>query len=253
MNDVAVKTSGTGLMNRDALAKALNRAATTIPVKGGDYQYMKVDKNDGAWLYGQEDSEVADDLFAVNPGSFQWGYIAWPDEKSKQVEPHGEVMVPINRDMPDRDSLAPVPDGRGWEEQRSVEMVGVIGPSKGIKGLYKQSSVGAMKFFADLTNAVLDRVQAGEDAIVPIVKLWADPYQHKKYGRIFNPKFTITEWRTMDDAAPPVTAAATAAAAEPGADADEEDAALEAEYKREEAAKTVATEQPVPRRRQRQR
>lgn len=245
MNDVTkFAGTGTGLMARDALVGALNRAATTIPVKGGEYQYLKLDKGDGAWVYGQEENEIGDDLLAVNPLSFQWGYIAWDDAN---VE--GEVMVPITRELPVKDSLKQVNGPRGWEEQRSVNMVGVAGDTKGVQIQYKQGSVGAMKFFHKLTNAVLDRVQAGEDAIVPIIKLGSEDYKHKKYGRIYNPTFEIVEWRTMDDGSAPAAKPAEAASTTVEPDEDE-DAKLEAEYAREQQAAAAATD-AIPRRRQR--
>ena len=38
----------------------------SIPSKGGGFDYMKVDKKTGEWLYGQEENIIEDDdRFAV--------------------------------------------------------------------------------------------------------------------------------------------------------------------------------------------
>jgi hypothetical protein len=158
------------------------------------------------------------------------------------------VMVPIARDMPIKETLPQPPDGRGWEQQRSVDMVGLTDEAAGVAMQYKQSSKGAMKFFLALTNEVLSRAaDPNEKAIVPIIKLGSKPYDHKKFGLTYNPTFEIVEWRALDDATPPKAAASTAAGTD--ADGEETDADLEAEYKREEAAK--AAQPDIPRRRQR--
>ena len=93
MNELAPRFSGTGLMSRDDLAKSLNNASMTMPRVGGDKQFLKLDKGNGQWTYGQEETLVEDDaLWAVNPASFEHGYIAW--DNNQLVE--GEVMVPIS-------------------------------------------------------------------------------------------------------------------------------------------------------------
>jgi hypothetical protein len=120
-----------------------------------------------------------------------------------------------------------------------------------------------MKLFANLTNALLDQVQKG-DEIVAVGQLTFDSYKHKQYGKINNPIFKIVEWRTMDDTAPveekkpepesaprrraaaPATVTTTpATAGDVEVNNDEDEAALKAEY---EAAATAA-ENPAPRRR----
>lgn len=258
--------AGTGLMSREDLAKSLNNAALTMPRVGGDKQFLKMDKGNGDWLYGQDETVVEDEsLWAVNPMSLLHGYISW--DKNQQVE--GELMVPISRDVPSPDSLKVQgsSDGRptgqnGWQFQMSVDMVCINGDDAGTVVQYKQSSVGAMKAFRALVDAIGGQIEGGKDEIVPIVEMKSDSYKHKKYGKIFNPVFEITEWRTMDDTSPadgkapaetkepvkeeppPRTRTRAASPQEPSP-ADEE-AELAKEY--EQAA---ATAEATPRRRQR--
>lgn len=266
MNDmVKFSGGGTGLATRDDMVRGLNNMAMEAPRVGGDYQFLKLDKGNGDWLYGQEETPVEDgSLWAANPASLMYGYIAWDD--NSQVE--GEVMVPITRPLPTDAELRVkgTPDGRpsgknGWQFQQSVVLVCISGEDSGIDGkppvqaLYKQSSVGSQKLFKGLSDAIAAQLVKGSDAIVPIIEMKSDSYKHKKYGKIFNPIFEIKEWRTMDDGSAPAPDAAPAAAEAPARQrraaaptppaegSAEEDAALEAEYKQAEA------ETATPRRR----
>ena len=269
MNEIVKRAStGLGLISREDLAKSLNNAAMSMPTVGGDKAFLKMDKKNGDWLFGQDEVVVEkDSLWAVNPTSIKQGWVAWDTEAGGA--PLQEVMVPINRALPPVDSLPPLPmstpDKRGvtyqlqYQEQRSVDLTCVSGEDEGITVEYKQSSTGAMKLFGKLVNALLDQVQKG-DEIVPVGHLAFETYEHKKYGTTFNPLFNITEWRTMEDDSPPVaepkpaaepaprTRAAAPAATAPAneAPADDDEAALAAEYA---AAQAATAANPVPRRR----
>ena len=246
--------SGTGLMSREDLAASLNRSAVSMPRVGGEYEFLKMDKGNGDWLYGQEETVVEEDsLWAVNPASFEYGYIAWPPESSANREPEGEVMVSISRPLPNQNTLRTRHDdgattGAGWQYQQSVVMVCISGEDEGTAVQYKQSSVGANKAFKSLTDAVSSQLQKGSDAIVPIVKMKSDSYKHKKWGRIFNPIFEIVEWRTMDDNSAPAAAEEPKAASKAADPAPEPDAAEEEALAKEYAA-TAEAEAATPRRR----
>lgn len=251
MNDLAPRFGGgTGLISRDDLARSLNNVATAAPRVGGDKQYLKMDKGNGDWVYGQEETVVEDgSLWAINPASLTYGYIAWPPEEAQVRDPEGEIMVSISRPLPDVASLRTThPDGKttgaGWQFQQSVDLVCVTGEDVGVECQYKQSSVGARKLFASLTDAIAGQLAKGSDAIVPIIRLKSDSYKHKKWGRIYNPLFEIVEWRTMDDSSKP--GGATQTAAKPAeAPADEaEEAEIEQEY-----VEAQAEASPAPRRR----
>ena len=249
---------GTGLVSRDALKGALNNAAMTMPRVGGDKQFLKMDKGNGDWIYGQDETVVEDDsLWAANPASFLHGYISW--DKNQQVE--GEVMVAISRPLPDVGSLRinGSPDGgpsgeHGWQFQMAVDMVCISGADAGTIVQYKQSSVGALKALGSLTDGIGGQLEADADEIVPVIKMKSDSYKHKKWGRINNPIFEIVEWRTMDDNSPtaeakeeaaPRTRTARAAAPEPDTSGEAGDAELAREYEATAAAQTADT----PRRR----
>lgn len=244
-NDIAFANTA-GLPSRDSLAASLNNVATSLPSVGGDVQYLKMEKGSGEWLYGQEETLVdPDSLWAVNPHSIQHGWVAWDSDAGGA--PVQEIMVPSSRPLPPEGSLPQLPQGvkgnqLSYKQQRSVQLVCIKDPNasgkdsdEGVLCEYKQSSVGAMRLFKDLIDKLLDKVRAGDDAIVPIVKLSHSSYKHDRYGKIINPVLEIVEWRAMNDASPVDKDEAD--------EADDEEAALAAEY--EAAAADVET----PRRR----
>lgn len=248
---------GTGLMSRDDLARSLNNVSAVAPRVGGEFQFLKMEKGTGEWVYGQEETVVEDgSLWAVNPNSLEYGYIAWPPEDSKSREPEGEVTVPISRPLPDMGTLRTKnpggeTTGRGWQYQQSVVLVCINGEDEGTTCQYKQSSVGSQKLFKSLVDSIMAQVSKGSDAIVPIVKLSSSSYKHDKYGKIVNPVWDIVEWRTMDDTSPvgetaEAKAEAPKAAAKPVTpEAEAEEEALAAEY----AAEQEAQQERAPRRR----
>lgn len=267
MNDIAIRpATGFGLINREDLQKSLSNAAMSMPV-GGDKAYLKMDKGSGEWVYGQEETVVEpDSLWAVNPTSIKHGWVAW--DTNAGGAPVQEIMVPISRPLPAQDALPALPMGTPdrktgrseqlvYQRQQAIDLVCISGEDEGVQVEYKQSSVGAMKLFASVTNALLDQLGKDPDRIVPVGKLTADQYKHKQYGKIYNPIFQITEWRTIDDTSPADEPDDEPAAATPAATprtrtvapapAPEKDD-LDAEYAAEQAAQADAA---TPRRRMR--
>lgn len=229
MNDIAVRpNTGIGLINRDDLAKSLNTAAAQMPAVGGDKQYIKMltkGRDAGTWVFGQQETEVEpDSLWAVNPASIKHGYVAW--DTNAGGAPVQEIMLPINRTLPSRDSLPALPPGTPdkkkpgvpveleYQDQRSIDLVCISGADEGTVVEYKQSSAGAMKLFSKIINALLDQIQKG-DEIVPVGKFGFSTYDHKQYGEITNPEFEIVEWRTPEDTSPVEEKAAEPAKEEP--------------------------------------
>lgn len=255
-NEVGFATS-TGLISRQDLKAALVTATQQIPQVGGDFQFLKMDKGTGDWVYGQTETLVsAASLWAVNPLSLSHGWVCWDSDAGGP--PVEEVMVSAiqHPTLPNKSTLPPVGNGvKGkplqYQQQRGVQMVCVLDPEAegndtdvGVQVEYKQSSIGAQKAFAALTNAILARVAKDETAIVPIIRLRNERYKHDTYGWIQNPIFDIVEWRDMNDATPP------SADADTDDGADDNDAKLAAMYEAEKT-KAAPAEAEAPRRRTR--
>lgn len=226
------------LANR--LAEAQQRAQL---LDGEGAQFLRMDKT-GEWIYGADDTEVQEgSLWAINPGSFIEGYIAWGDG-----EVLGEEMAPMTGQPVVAANLPPVPDAsRGWEKQIGFQIQCTNGEDKGLSCIFKTSSKGGLKAVRKLIGIVVQQIGADPQAIVPVVALANDSYKHKTYGKIFTPVFDIKSWVTMDGMAPPPRVTheeATADDAEPA-----EAAAAEAETE-ETATDSVDDEAPArPRRR----
>ena len=47
---------------------------------------------------------------------------------------------------------------------------------------------------------VLEKINADDPALIPVVLLESDHYIHKTYGKIFSPVFKIAKWVAMDGA-----------------------------------------------------
>lgn len=250
-NELSFATAG--LPSRDSLAASLNNAAASLPSTGAgsDVQYLKMEKGSGDWIYGQEETLIdSDSLWAVNPHSIHHGWVAWDSDAGGA--PVQEIMVPAARPLPPEGSLPSLPQGvkgntLAFKQQRSVQLVCIADPNGdkgdtdvGVVCEYKQSSVGAMRMFKDLVDKLLERVRAGEQAIVPIVKLSHSSYKHDRYGKIINPVLEFVEWRAMDDTSSPAAEAAVAAD-----EAVEEEEELAAEYA------AAAAQEATPRRRAR--
>lgn len=275
-NTVVPFAAGGGLMTREDLAKSLNNAAMSMPSVGGEFQFLKMDKNNGDWLFGAEETLVEpDSLWAVNPMSVKHGYVAW--DTNGGGAPVQEVMVPFNRPLPALDTLPVLgmgsPDkktGRTeqleYQRQNSVMLACISGEDEGVTVEYKQSSTGAMKLFGALVNSLMDQLGKDPDKIVPVGHLTFEKYKHKQYGTIHNPIFKIVEWRGVDDTSPAeaekpaeeeaparTRTRAAAAATPPAKDADAEEAELRRQYEASAAAADAAPDEPerAPRRRMR--
>lgn len=266
MGEIATRSTGFGLINRADLAKGLNNAAMSMPAAGGTNAYLKMDKNNGDWVFGQEETVVEpDSLWAVNPLSLKHGWVAW--DTNAGGPPVQEIMVSaLQRALPARDTLPELPmgtpdkkSGRSeqleYQGQRSVELTCISGEDTGTTVEYKQSSTGAMKLFGTLITAIEGQANKG-DLVVPIVKLSFDKYKHKQYGNIINPIFKIEDWRALDDGSPvedtPEDEPAPrtrAAAAQPKDEPADEDNDIAEQYAAEQAAQ--AGDDATPRRRQR--
>lgn len=247
MNDLVSFGGGLGLPSRENLAKNLAASAQSIPLSAGGAQFLKMDKGNGEWVFGQEETLVEEDsLWAVNPASLMHGWVAWDTDSGGA--PVQEIMVSINRPLPAQGTLPPLGVGKNgkqleYQQQRSVQIVCIEGDDKGTVCEYKQSSVGAMKLFSKLTNDLLTQLDADPDAIVAIIRMESESYKHKKYGRIYNPVWAVQEWRSISDTSAPAAAEEGDEAAPPPPPAKAESAAAP---RQRTAAKAAPAPAPDP-------
>lgn len=183
----------------------------------------------GEWLYGmnQEVLPIGTKL-AVNMAGMRVGWRRWED---RQVVDDRTSLLTDRVPLPPRQSLGDTDqamwdklDGRPrdpWQLTSIVEMI----DGAGEKYIYATGSFGGRKCLGELCVAYGKerRLRPGQ---VPLVALGADTYEHKAYGRTWEPKLPIVGWAHEDtlepvEDTPPLppaeeaTPAVTAKAADP--------------------------------------
>ena len=155
--------------------------------------------NDGVWAYGQERTSVEEGShWAIDVRSLQHGYIAWPDQKSKDRKPLGERMVPANMPKPLQSSLPDV--GQPYQLQFAFQMTCVSGEDQGVLAIYKNGSYGAKVLVQSLLDEVRKQARVNQDALCPVVVLDMRSYFHQEWKRnINNPVFQIQKWISFEE------------------------------------------------------
>lgn len=197
-NEVSLFAAG-GLPSVDMtqFKQSLKAAASAQKAALSGFPFLRMQK-DGLWVYGPENVEVEEkSLWAINVFSMEQGYIAWGDEGSKdEGTVMGRQMAGLTEPQVARGSLPDV--GANWTPCVAFNLVCLSGEDKGVTVKYETNSYGGRKVYADLLQAVSK--QAEDDGkVIPIVELDSSPYQHKKYGKIYNPIFDIKKWVMPDD------------------------------------------------------
>jgi hypothetical protein len=184
-NAVSASFRNAGLpADLNALRKGMEQVAASASGAGAfdGRQLLKLDKGDGSWLYGAEGIEVEEGaLIAVDPTSFQHGYILW--EQSKVV---AERMASV---------ADPRPQGAG-SEQLAFNAVIATGADKGVELIFKTTAHGGKEAVRNLIRQIVERM-AQTDTIVPLVELKNESYRHKEYGRIWKPIFAVAQWAAL--------------------------------------------------------
>ena len=155
--------------------------------------------NSGVWAFGQDRTEVeAGSQWAIDIRSWKHGYIAWPDQKTKERKPLGERMVPASQPLP---ALASLPDvGQPYTLQFSFELLCMSGEDSGIVALYKNGSYGAKVIVQDLVEKVRAQAKIDQTKLCPLVVLDIRSYFHAEWKKdIYNPVLQIQKWISFGD------------------------------------------------------
>lgn len=176
--------------NIDAMAKNLSQLSNSGegPTAFNGRELLKLTKQ-GEWIYGMDGVE-AEGLIAVNPESFQIGFISW----GKKSNVLGERMTPVTNPI-SRDEL---PDtGFDWDEQLQMELQIVSGPDEGVELIYKTTAHGGKEAVRNIARAIAGAIVDNPAYCVPVVKLETTNYKHKQYGKIYKPVFSIVNWASL--------------------------------------------------------
>jgi len=175
--------------------------AAIIGRSGLPMMLFKAREGSGAWGYGQKRIiPEPDSRWAINPLTFQRGYIAFgPDKKVL-----GEYLASIAKPMIDVTTLPNV--GAPWQEEWTVNMKCLDGADAGVEVIFKANTDGGIKAVVGLIDTVRDRIDRGQDEhkgkIAPVAKLERDSYPHPQYGKTNIPVLTVVDWMLLDGPAP---------------------------------------------------
>jgi len=188
-----------------ALGRQMAAQTAAAPIADtNDVPFLRLLKS-GQWVYGQDSVEVEEGSeWAVNPASLYHGYVAWTDDAQPTTEVLAERMVRYGvEELPSAAELGPPPSGsRGWQKQLAVQLQCLTGEDRGQQVLYKGTSHGLKKLFAQkLIPAITQRLLERADPVA-VVTLEAESYKHKKYGLVYSPIFQIARWASMNAATP---------------------------------------------------
>lgn len=186
--------SNTEMANIQQMAKGLQKSAQQAAAPSS--AFMKFTKF-GEWLFGVDKVEAEEEAtWAVHPQSFQHGWIAWGDKAhGNHGEKLGDEKVPATQPLP---SLGDLPEVKGkWNQQVAFQMLCLSGMDEDAGVIFGSSSTGGRRAYQDVVNAVIEKITAGDNDVVPVVTLESDSYDHTDYGKIFTPKVVIQSWMSL--------------------------------------------------------
>jgi hypothetical protein len=197
---VAPAPAGGALTSLAALQTALGRV-NTAAVLGRSGLPMLLFKREGSgtWMFGQKKTiPEPGSRWAVNPTTFQYGFICFNDA-NKVV---GEHLVSVSQPKPLITDMQDV--GFPWQEEWAVNLKCLDGADAGTELTLKATTRGQIQAVVILIDLVRDRLNSGqhEGKIAPIVLLEKDSYPHKEYGKVWIPVLNTVDWMPLDGPAP---------------------------------------------------
>jgi hypothetical protein len=202
MNDLVKKSfASTALTSLDddavsLLISGIEDSQSQTVVAGDGVDLIKLDKSDGSWSMGQASDAVQDGAqFWINVLSLCHGHVCWSNYEGKRKnERLGEIMAPMSAPKPPKPN--PI-DGFPFKEQRSFEAICLIGEDAGRKVKFSNGSVGTLKAFKKLEDAVKAQLRKNRNYPCPVVEFESEKYRHGDYGWIQNPIFKIVDWADL--------------------------------------------------------
>ena len=175
----------------DRLMAGIADTRSTLAVGGGGGKpFLRLLKS-GLWVFGPRNEPVQEGaIWAVNLATLQRGWVCWGEG-----ELLGQTMASVQ--APRLDQPPPV-KGIPFEEQFSMELTCIDGAHKGLTVIYKNNSYGFKTAFDKLTGEIQAQFQADKRFFWPVIELYEEDYDHKRYGQTWNPILVITAWADAD-------------------------------------------------------
>jgi hypothetical protein len=161
------------------------------PETGGGTPFMSFDsKRTGEWLFGVEKEPCTGETFALDLTTLKHGWVQWHQKKANRR------LVPINAAKPERQEDIHYTDSKGRSqvdeanEARSLE--GTF--EDGTRFLYETNSYGGRKAVDSVLEQLFIRAAQNSPFLFPHVELNSESYDHKEWGKLWNPQLTVTAW-----------------------------------------------------------
>ena len=212
---------GSAVATVSDLDAILARGSQNRPqVASGGKPFLRLHPDGEGWIYGADSTQVEDgSRWAVNPYSFQTGWVCWADPKKNgnRREKLGEVMGSIANppSIPETDHSA---KGGSWSEQFGFILVCVHGEDAGTEVVFQATSYGGKAAYDAVFQATANR--PSPEYCFPIVELLVSSYMNKTYGKkVYAPVFEIVDWANTEQAylsgnKPEITSQVTSEAAD---------------------------------------
>ena len=177
------------------LLGGLLESRTTVMATGGGKSLLRLAR-DGEWIFGQGDDPVQKGShWAINVKTLGWGSVCWTNyptgQKNKRL---GIVVAPMTQPKP----AVPAPiEGFPFVDFVTFDLLCLDGEDEGLEVTYGANSVGGMRAFIKLRDAIIGQLQKDIRYPCPVVTLSTEDYKHNSYGKIFNPIFNITGWADL--------------------------------------------------------
>jgi hypothetical protein len=191
-------STSTAVAALTGLGKALTNVARVSRTGRRSNPLMQFVKDGGGtWVIGQRRIEVeAGSQWALNPLSFEWGFIAFPGV-GKAPE---QIMALVTESMPDPAQL--IAKGLKPNEQRTVDLKCLSGTDLDTQVTFCTTTTGGIDEMNRITGIIGDRISSGRygDKICPIVVLERGGYKHQQQevGWVATPLLKIVGWQSIN-------------------------------------------------------
>lgn len=177
-----------------ALLGGLSESRQVVLNTGGGKPLLRL-LTDGTWVFGQADDEVQPGShWVINVKTIGWGSVCWTNypqgQKNKLL---GKVIGSITQPKPP--TPAPI-EGFPFTDFVTFDMLCLDGEDEGVEISYGTSSIGGMRNFTKLRDAIIAQLQRDPRTPCPVVTLTEESYKGK-YGKTYNPIMEITGWATL--------------------------------------------------------
>src|SRR6056297_1322686 len=156
-------------------------------------QYLKFNGKTGQWLFGTEETDVADCELLINAQTIQHGYIRWGEL------PPAKAFSPDWGPYPD----APEPldgtdiDGRPktFKPEEARQFSGAfVGEDEDLgQFMFNTSSMAGVEKTDDLFDKIYTQAQTAAEYIYPRIRL-SNEFYKRSTGKVYKPVFEVVAW-----------------------------------------------------------